>query len=152
MYQKILVPLDGSELAESSLKHVEAIALGCSARCVVVFGVVEPYGMAGTPTIKAVLGNQFVRKAEQNVKTWLSDYLEKVAAEFKEKGIDAVTFMTEGNAAEEILTYSADNEVDLIIMTSHGRSGIGRFAFGSVTDKVVHNSTIPVMMVKVKSN
>jgi nucleotide-binding universal stress UspA family protein len=150
MLSKILVPLDGSELSEISLKHVEALAPGCGVKEVIVFGVVEPYGAAGDATIKATLGSDFIRKAQQNVKTWLTDYLGKIVTELNQKGINASIYITEGDAAEQILKYAHDNGVNLIIMSTHGRNGISKFAFGSVTDKVVHHAEIPVMMITVK--
>lgn len=151
MFNKILAPLDGSELAECSLRHIEELAQGCGTKEVIVFGVVEPYGPGGTSTIKATLGDEFIHKAQQNVKTWMSDYLDKIVSRLKQKGINAGVFMTEGDAAEEILNYTKENNIDLIVMSTHGRSGISKFAFGSVTDKVVHHSAIPVMMVTVRS-
>jgi len=53
-----------------------------------------------------------------------------------------------GSAAEEIITYAEENNIDLIAMSTHGRSGIGRWVFGSVTDKVLHAGDVPVLTVR----
>jgi nucleotide-binding universal stress UspA family protein len=151
MYNKIMAPLDGSELAECSLKHVEELARGCEIKEIIIFGVVELYGLGYSSSMKATLGDDFIQKAQQNVKTWLTDYLDKIASGLKQKGIATKVVMTEGNAAEEILKYAGKNNIGLIVMSTHGRSGIGKFAFGSVTDKVIHNSPVPVMMISAKS-
>ena len=144
MYKKILAPLDGSELADCALAHVRAIASGCQVPEVVLFGVVEP--MLHTSQIASELGQDWLRDAAKGMRAANEDYLAKAAAKLQKEGINARTVVTEGTAADEILKYASKNKVDLIIMSSHGRSGATRWAFGSVADRVVRHATVPVLV------
>jgi nucleotide-binding universal stress UspA family protein len=146
MYNKILVPLDGSELAECTMSHLKAVALGCNVSEVVLFRVVEPLpsqtyaalAQGGTTTIQQV---EFERQDE--AKKYIANKIEEV----KKEGINAIPVITDGYAADEILKYSEKNGVDLIIMSSHGRGGLSRLFLGSVTGKVLHSSAQPVFIV-----
>ena len=143
MYKKILAPLDGSELADCALAHVRAIASGCQVPEVVLFGVVEPIHSS---QIASELGQNWLRDANRGIRSATEDYLAKAAAKLQKEGINARTVVTEGTAADEILKYASKNKVDLIIMSSHGRSGATRWAFGSVADRVVRHATVPVLV------
>ncbi len=145
MYKKILVPLDGSELAERSLVHMKAIATGCQVPEVVLIGVVEPIPLAGELSgFSAVdLGVQ----AEKQALDWLKGYLAGVVDKLSSEGINVKTALAHGKAADEILDYARKNQVDLIIVTTHGRSGVARWAMGSVADRIVHHAQIPVLIV-----
>jgi len=145
MYRKILAPLDGSEFAECSLEHVKAIATGCQVPEVILLRVTEPihssdlaaYAEAGIDT--AVLMKDVKDAAEQ--------YMSKITAEVKKGGLNVTSAVASGWAADEILSFANKNGVDLIIMSTHGRSGISRWFLGSVADKVVRHSTVPVLTV-----
>ena len=143
MYQKILAPLDGSDLAECALSHVKAIAAGCHVPEVILIGVVEP--MVHLNQLRSELGEEWVRNAEKGMRTASEAYLTKKADALKKDGIQAKVVVAEGIAADKILEYAAKNKVDLIIMSSHGRSGIARWTMGSVTDRVVRHATAPVL-------
>jgi len=146
MYKKILAPLDGSSLSECSLEHVKAIATGCNVPEVVLLRAVEPL----SSTNLFALGQMSESSIEQ-IENWkiseAKDYINKVAQDLNKEGIPARGEIVSGKAEEEILNYSKENHFDLIIMSTHGRSGITRFAFGSVADRVVRSSTIPVLTV-----
>lgn len=144
MYQKILVPLDGSELAECALSHVKAIAVGCYVPQVILLGVVEP--MLQVNQLRAELGADWVRNAEKGMRTVTEEYLTKKAAALKNDGVNASIAVAGGMAAEEILEYANKNKVDLIVMSSHGRSGVARWALGSVADRVVRHAIVPVLV------
>jgi nucleotide-binding universal stress UspA family protein len=149
MYQKVLAPLDGSELAECTLRHVQAIATACNIPEVIILKVVEPlsstvvsaYAEAGSA------GADMLNKAEEQTKVEAQNYIDKVSQRLKSAGIQVKAEVIEGNAAEVILDYARDNQVDLIVMSTHGRSGISRFAFGSVADKVVRHALAPVLTI-----
>ena len=145
MYKKILVPLDGSELAECSLSHVKAIATGCSVPEVVLLRVVEP--LPGEGMIAAELGEEWQNNANKNMLGTAKTYLEKISDDLKRAGISVSTAIIEGFAADEILDFAKKNNVDLIIMSTHGRSGVARWAFGSVADRVVRHAAVPVMAI-----
>jgi nucleotide-binding universal stress UspA family protein len=145
LYKKILVPLDGSKLAECALDHVKTIAAGCNVPEVILFRVIEPNpavseALSEGPIMYEELNNQMQQLAEK--------YLTGVAFKFNQgPGVDVHSAVAYGYAANEILEYAVKNNVDLIVMTSHGRSGISRWLFGSVADRVSHHSTVPVLIV-----
>lgn len=145
MYQKILVPLDGSKLAECVLEHVKSIATGCQVPTVVLLRVVEPLSLpANLPDEMAVDAYRDASvKAEDQAKNYLSEMAERLKAE----GIVVETDITDGPPAEEILNYAEKKGIDLIVISTHGRSGVSRWFFGSVTDKVVRQSVTPVLTV-----
>ncbi|MFC1846114.1 universal stress protein [Chloroflexota bacterium] len=144
MYKKILAPVDGSELSEYGLEHVKAIATGCNVPEVVLLRVIEPIPSSGE--IASFAGEEWLLNAEKNAMGGSEGYLDKVKARLTSEGINVQTVVIKGNAADEIVDYAKKNNVDLIVMGSHGSSGIVRWALGSVTDKVVRHSTAPVLV------
>ena len=145
MYQKVLIPLDGSELAECSLEHAKAIAQGCNVADVIVFRVIEPLS---TQTLSALAeaGGDLTRKIEERNQQDAKDYVLKVKNNLKTQGIASQAVTVEGRAADEILSYTGKNNVDLIVMSTHGRSGLPHFFFGSVAEKVSRHSRVPVLL------
>ena len=153
MYKRILGPLDGSKLAECSVEHIKAIATGCQASDVILLAVLEPL-----PMMPFFVGREAADKTakqrqeeERQVRQRAEDYLNKVAKGLKKEGIAVQTVLMppkhDKGAAEVILDYAEKNGVELIIMSTHGRSGFSRLAFGSVTDRIVRNAKIPVLTV-----
>jgi len=145
MYKKILAPLDGSELSERSLEHIASIATGCNVPEVVLFGVVEPIPQAGE--INAFLGSDWEVEANKQAVNWMEKYLVDSADRLSSKGVKAKVAVAKGRAADEILNYAGKNSVDLIIMSTHGRSGVVRWAMGSVADKVVRHARSAVLII-----
>lgn len=144
MYQKILVPMDGSENAECVIEHVKTIAAGCKAAEVILLRVIEPFP---SYVMSLRMTDTFVQQAQDAVKADAIEFLNKVVDKMKNEGLSVSTAVLEGNPAVTILDYAAKNGVDLIIMATHGRTGVARFALGSVADKVVRGSSAPVMVV-----
>ena len=147
MYKKILVPLDGSELAEHVLDHVKAVAKGCHDSQVILLQVIEPLLISFKADI--TVANNY-REAEDKFEASVKDYLSRVAETLKKSGIaveTAISNITHGSAAGEILSYATENGVDLIVMSTHGKSGSSRWHFGSVSDRVASHSAIPVLIV-----
>lgn len=142
MYKKILVPLDGSELSESVFEHVVNVARGCKVPQVVLTRVRYPLDKGVEDTLDA----QIAAELDEIYQEEATGYLKRVAIELKEKGIAAETVVLSGNPAEEILNYVQKSGVDLIIMSTHGRSGVSRLFFGSVADKIVRHSEVPVLI------
>lgn len=144
MYKKMLVPLDGSELSECVLDHVRAIAKGCQVPEVVLLGVAESithqvYYMIGT--------EKQLRDMQKETEKYVESYLSKAVDDLRKDDIAVQTVVVSGRPAEEILDYANKNQVDLIIMSTHGRSGVSRWVLGSVTDRVVRNSKAPVLTI-----
>ncbi len=143
MYSEILVPLDGSDVAECVLPHVEAIATRNNAVGITFLYVVPPLDM---PLVK----HEFKSRIESEAKSGAKDYLRKLVSglKYKERAHGQVIF---GKAADSILDYAAENKMDLIVIASHGLSGIGRWIRGSVADKVMHESTVPILRIRASS-
>lgn len=74
-------------------------------------------------------------------------YLEEQQQHLESEGIQTITAVLEGGASQQILEYSKDNEIDLIVMTTHGRGGVRRVLVGSITDLVIKSSLVPVLVV-----
>ncbi len=144
MYKKILVPLDGSGLSECSLSHVMMVATGCKVPEVVLFRVAEPL----SPMVYAgEMDARWIVQAEEKNKVQAKEYIEEMAVRLKKEGIAVQGVFVSGRAAEEIIDYAKKNQVDLIVMSTHGRSGVSRWAWGSVADRVLRHSPVPVLMV-----
>jgi len=146
MYKKILVPMDGSALAENAIPHVEAIATGCHVTDVVLIRVLEhlPVSSGGRylPTGKVL------QDIEDGMKKEAKEYLDFMQRRLKDKGITAQTDILVGKSAEVIADYAEKNDVDLIVMTTHGFSGVTRWAMGNTADRLLHTSCVPVLMVR----
>lgn len=141
MYKKILVPLDGSKFSECSLEHVKAVAAGCKIPQVLLLMVVE------IPLQLLERGEEWRREVEERGRAWAEDYLAKLANSLKKEGIAAQTAVLSGWPADKILDYADQNQADLIVMSTHGRSGVTRWVTGSVADRVLHHSKVPVLAV-----
>ncbi len=146
MYKKLLVPLDGSSFAECAIEHVVSIAQGCNIPEVVLLRVVEPLPSTNLEALGQV-GVSTIEKVEDWQKSEAADYITKMVQGLKREGVPVKGEIVTGKAADQILDYANNNHFDLIIMSTHGRSGVARWAFGSVADKVVRASTIPVLTV-----
>jgi nucleotide-binding universal stress UspA family protein len=142
MFKKILVPLDGSELSESALVHVFDIATDYSSLEVILLRVREPLD----PNVIGTLDAKIAVELDEAYREEAASYLDGIVEKLKEKGINARAEVLSGNPADEIIKYSQKNGIDLIIMSTRGRSGISRLVFGSVAEKVIRNSTVPVLI------
>ncbi len=142
MYQKVLVTLDGSPLAECVLSHATTVAKGCVIPEMWLLRVVEPMPIGEGVT------QDFIYKVYAEREKVASDYLEGVAKGLREQGLTVNTAVTKGQPADEIADFVEKNKVDLIVMATHGRTGVGRWVFGSVSDRVMREAKIPVLMVR----
>jgi nucleotide-binding universal stress UspA family protein len=146
MYKKLLAPLDGSELSECTLEHLRALVSGCQIPEVIILRVIEPIP-AQTIAALAEAGGRLLQEMEDNRQAETQQYIQGIAAKLQKEGVNVKPVMVSGYAADEILNYANNNKVDLIIMSTHGRSGISRFVMGSVTNKVLSHSLVPVLTV-----
>jgi nucleotide-binding universal stress UspA family protein len=144
MYSKILVTLDGSQLSECSLEQVKKIAVADVSE-VILLRVIEPVDRNEAVTWASA--GYTIGDLQNKKKADAEDYMARVVEKLKKEGISARGEVVEGRATETIIDYSQAHQIDLIIISSHGRSGISRWAFGSVADRVVRHSTIPVLLV-----
>jgi nucleotide-binding universal stress UspA family protein len=146
MYKKIVVPLDGSDLAEAALPHARAIAERAGAELLLLRVAVSPLYIESPvdPTFSAVMVESAL-----NMQKEAEQYLERIATPLRETGLSVTTRVHDGGtAAETILDEAKQFGADLIVMSTHGRSGISRWLIGSVADKVVHGAQIPVLLIR----
>lgn len=149
MYDRILVPLDGSKLAECVIPHVVEIAKDCGAKEVILFRVCEsPSILADYPASMPVSWEEHAAQMTVHAQQQCSIYLGDVEKQLRDLGLQVRTESRLGNAADEIVDFAANNAVDLIIMASHGRSGLARWAYGSVADKVFRFTCVPLLIIR----
>jgi len=149
MYRRILVPLDGSKLAECALPYAEALARGCDTEKVVLVSVTERlHGYRAFDDPSQPLGQRLAPEAFGKKEKQAQRYLGRIAKEMEAKGIKVSTEVLLGDPAEEIVIYAKHPGCDIIVMSSHGRSGVSRWAHGSVADKVLRGSPVPVLMIR----
>ena len=146
MYKKILAPLDGSELAECVLPHVESIAKGCDAQEIILLRVVEPLHLYRS-TEYSISPEERQRLEDQDMDT-ARDYLERLSKQTKYDGANVQLEVLSGKAAETIADYATQKEIDLITIATHGRSGVSRWVWGSVADRILRSACVPVLMVR----
>lgn len=147
MYNNIVVPLDGSELAESVIPHVVTVAKGCDEPKITLLRVVEPIEMPYGEALATIpLG--YLKQAEIGETERAEKYLNKIATKLTISGIKATVKIISGKAADAIVDYVNKNNIDLIVVATHGRSGISRWVWGSVTDRILTHVCIGVLMVR----
>jgi nucleotide-binding universal stress UspA family protein len=145
--KKVLVPLDGSALAEKALPHAVALARG-TASGVVLMRVVPPI------TLIEPMGAAFANSAGlwdlyDEQPALAGEYLHAVAERLASLEVEVATHVGEGIPGEVIVGYAQEHpEVAAIAMSTHGRSGLGRWLFGSVAEKVLHSSPVPLLLVR----
>jgi nucleotide-binding universal stress UspA family protein len=156
----ILVPLDGSELAETVLPHVEALAKQRGAELVevVLLSVCEPSGASGyyPPSARFetekgavhVMPRDFARAQATRQKMLAKQYLTGVEKRLKDAGLRVRSELRVGDAANEIIDYASNSPFNLIVMATHARSGFSRWAYGSVTTKVLQGVSSPMFLVR----
>jgi nucleotide-binding universal stress UspA family protein len=150
MFEHVLVPLDGSKVGEAALPVIDKlcgqIASGAEVQ-ITLLGVITllrhwvVVGEASAPV-------SYTEDEMEHIKQRVMDYLDRTAETIRCKGTKVNTMVRTGNAADEILKTAKETGVDLIAMSTHGRSGLRRLAFGSITDKVLHGTETPVLMVR----
>ena len=173
-YNKILVPLDGSKLAETVLPHVEKIAKGCAVPQVILVTVTQPVRVK-TPkgerieqlpvkyqsaiiyygTSISSIGGEIVPATLMDLPVTIGkmaktgyDYLARVAQKLKDNGIQVTIAVLIGDIAEEITHFAKEEKADLIVMASRGKRGLRRWDVGNAAEKVFRSTDIPILMVK----
>ena len=141
--QRILVPLDGSPLAERSLPAAISLAQAFSTTkpCELhLLRVVPPIMVALEP----MLYTETIFLGEEEAKS----YLAAVAVEYRNSGVPIVSTAETGSAAETIINYAQEQEINLIVISSHGRSGLSRWVYGSIADKVLRQSCCATLIIR----
>jgi nucleotide-binding universal stress UspA family protein len=176
MYQKVIVPLDGSKLAELALPHLEEIAKGCSIPEIKLVSVTEevkgrvlqsqvfetfvpekpvatPLPAASSPQFSIVFnthtyGPQEIPRTLGKMAKTASDYLCRIAESLEGKGFRVTFTILVGKPAEQIVRYANEQEADLIIMASTGKSKISRWDMNNIAQRVIKDTCVPVLLVK----
>ncbi len=144
MYKKILVPLDGSELAKRALDETEKLA-NCFGAEIVLFEVVPFMPIYGSPELVTPL------IVDEKQKEAAEKYLVNLSEELKKKGFKATAVVRTGQqVAVEIIDFANESAADLIVMCTHGRSGISRWVLGSVALKVLTRAETPILLIRSK--
>ncbi len=146
MFRKILVPLDGSELAERALRPAVEVAAASGAELVLLsVAVLEERVVAGADGYGLLWPDQ----SQERYRNELESYLNSIMQEKIALAVDDVRpLVLEGDAAATIVDTALVEDVDLIVMSTHGRSGLGRWVFGSITEKVLRAAPCPVMVIR----
>jgi nucleotide-binding universal stress UspA family protein len=146
MYQKILVPLDGSKLAECALPHVKNLVKGGALGEATLLNVVHVY-VPGT--LGENPGRVDINTVRENLFMESRKYLADVESRLASEGIKVKKESLEGNRpADTISDYAQKNGVDLIVIATHGYSGMKNFLLGSVAFRVLHQSHAPVLLIR----
>ena len=145
MYKKMMVPLDESELAECVLPHVEAFIEGFGIAEVAFVRVLEPM------TLSTVAGPHMLedlKERESARESSARDYLNRIVERLKHDGTKINTVILEGRVTESLVDYTGKNDIDIILIATHGRSGVTRWVRGSVADKILRSANVPVLMIR----
>ena len=146
MYEKIMVPLDGSELAECVLPHVEGFVKGCHVSNVVFVRVVGPPATSHYGEVP--ISPEIYEETESARKSAAKGYLDQIKNRLKYEGTELHSEVLVGRVADSLADYTEKNDIDLILIATHGRSGVTRWVRGSVADKILRSSNVPVLMVR----
>lgn len=150
MYEGILIPLDGSENGEAALPVIEELISKLSAEIqteIVLLQVISAlthWAVAGAATAPVQFSDKELKLIEQQAR----NYLTQMSTNLISQGANVRTEIRFGNAAEEIIKVADELKVDLIAMSTHGRSGISRWTLGSIADRVIRGSQKPVLVIR----
>jgi nucleotide-binding universal stress UspA family protein len=147
MYEKILVPTDGSDTAENAVEHALDLADKYDAE-------VHALYVVDTDSMSLTLGGEQLDRIEQGqfgemeeVKSKADAATGYVADHAADRGLEAVEHISAGKPHDMIADYAEDHDIDLVVMGSHGRSGVRRAILGSVTERVLRSTEVPVLVV-----
>jgi nucleotide-binding universal stress UspA family protein len=143
LYKKILIATDGSEYTKNAVDHGIDLAKNTGAKLITTY-VVDTAAFASIPMDAAWESMYELLRQEGDLA------MKYVAEKAGEEGVEVEANIIEGHPADEIIKYSEKNSVSLIVLGTLGKSGLDRFLLGSVAEKVVRNSKIPVLVVRGK--
>jgi nucleotide-binding universal stress UspA family protein len=139
VYENVLVPTDGSGVTDYAVEHALSIAAQYGARVHALY-VVDTTAIASLEAGSELVLDGLREEGERAV--------ERIAAAAAEAGVEADTHVVDGPPARRIVSVAADEGMDLVVMATHGRRGVERFLLGSVTERVVRTSDVPVLTVR----
>ncbi len=146
MYGKVMVPLDGSKLAECVLPHVRGLAQGNKVKSILFVRVVEP--------IHQSMGGEFILSEDETKRLTAAhrknaeEYLQKIAKRFQMRGVKVEWKVLLGRIAETLSDYATTKKMNLIVIATHGRSGVSRWVWGSVANRFLQSTCVPTLMIR----
>lgn len=144
MYKRILLPLDGSAMAEQALPHAVALSTIFQAE-LILLKVQKP--LAERPERHGIY-YKAIEQAEELTRQLAQEYLDGIATRIQDNNIMVQTTTVQGVPHEQIVQFAEKNSVDLIVICSRGQSGISRWLMGSVADRVTRGGKTPVLLVR----
>jgi nucleotide-binding universal stress UspA family protein len=148
MYKKILVPLDGSKLAECVFPHLETIIKGGESTELIIMQAVEPISIPYSREASHLTSLEQLQSFETHQKADAEKYLKEIVSRLTNIGLNVRAEIIYGKPAEAISEYVTKNGIDLVVIATHGRSGVSRFVWGSVADKILRSVCVPVLMIR----
>ena len=148
MFKKIMVPLDGSELAECVLPYLQAMTEAKGVQTVVFVRVVEPFSLTPVRGETGWLTEEEIKQLDTKSQAVAESYIEKLVSRLDYGKVTIQKEVLVGRAAEQLAEYARKNDIDLIVVATHGRSGVSRWVWGSVADKLLRSVHAPVLMVR----
>jgi nucleotide-binding universal stress UspA family protein len=151
MLKKILVPLDGSQLAEQALPYAKSLAQKYEAELILLM-VIPPFSL---PVLADPYGGVLykypteaeINKHQEAAQTYLSDLQKSLR---QQNIMTRIQVLEDASTAEGIVNVASREKVDVIVKTTHGRSGLSRWVYGSVATKVLQEAPCPIFLVRVK--
>ncbi|HEY7269383.1 MAG TPA: universal stress protein [Dehalococcoidia bacterium] len=154
MFETIVLPLDGSDVAEQAFVHARGLAKELGATLVMVQAIdslaqrmSQPPALIDAPAASAMTV-EIMQEAQDAEKESAEKYLAAHRDALIADGIKAEAYVGEGPPVEVIMKLAQDKRAGMIVMCTHGRGGLGRLVFGSVADAVLKSSTIPILLIR----
>ena len=148
MYKKVLFTTDGSRFAEDSLPYAVDLAKQCKAD-LEVLTVIENPVFYGTPEATALYDAEFYRSLSSELEKLAQASLDRATKAAAAAGVKATAKIRRGSPADEVVAESKEWGADVIVLSTHGRTGLGRLFLGSVANAVVHHAPCPVLLHRV---
>ncbi len=146
MYKKIMVPLDGSKLAECVLPHVESLVRAGQVGELVFVRVIEPFHSFAS--VEGIPKQEDIARVNAQSRAAGEEYIHSVADRMKSSGVTVREEVQFGNPSVKLSEFANEGGFDLVILATHGRSGISRWVWGSVADRLLRAVCMPIFMVR----
>ncbi len=156
MYKRILVPLDGSPLAEAALPYAIELAKKFESELYLIrvvspaaaAGLMSPAGMMADPAMGSAVEAEIIAEAEEEEIAEAREYLDGVIRKLGDTGLQMCSEVMEGSPGAAIMHFAHKIGIDLTVLTTHGRTGLARMVMGSVADQIVRQCGCPVMLIR----
>jgi len=149
--RKIVVPLDGSKLAELALRHVNYFAEAKGAEIVLIRAYQEPEVPSDRSAAIKPSWEEYRKQVIAVSRDEAANYLDAQKKVLVEKKLRVGTEIAMGDPAMEIIKFVEGKDIDLVALTTHGRSGIGKFLYGSVAAKLIHTLPVPILLINARA-